>query len=140
MSESKDALRAAGGRATPTMTTTRVGQLGEAIAAAYLELAGFAILARNLRRGRLELDLVATRADLTCFVEVRLRRRGHAGTAVETVGWTKRRRVREAAARLVATRGPWGSRGGVCRFDVIAIDWSPDGGLDLTHIRDAFRE
>ncbi len=136
----EDPRRAAGRRAPTPTTTTRLGQLGEAIAAAYLELAGFTIEARNLRRGRLELDLVATLGDLTCFVEVRLRRRGRAGTAVETVGWMKRRRVREAAARLLAARGRWGGRGGACRFDVIAIDWSPDGGLALTHVRDAFRE
>jgi len=131
-------FRAASGRMTTT--TTRLGQLGEAIAAAYLELAGFTIRARNLRRGRLELDLVATRGDLTCFVEVRLRRRGHAGTAVETVGWMKRRRVREAAARALAAGGSWGRDAGACRFDVIAIDWAPESGLGLTHIADAFRE
>jgi len=27
-----------------------------------------------------------------------------------------------------------------CRFDVIAIDWTPEGGLSLVHIVDAFRE
>jgi putative endonuclease len=116
-------------------TTTAIGRLGETIAAAYLELQGFTIRERNLRRGRNELDLIAMRGDLVCIVEVRLRRRGRRGSAVESVGWEKRRRVRTAAARVVAAH-----RARACRFDVIAIDWAPESGLTLVHLVDAFRE
>jgi putative endonuclease len=115
-------------------TTTGIGRLGESIAAAYLELQGFTIRDRNLRRGRNELDLVATRGDLVCVVEVRLRRRGRRGTAVETIGREKRRRVWAAAERLASAH-----RAAACRFDVIAIDWAPDEGLTLVHVVDAFR-
>lgn len=114
-------------------TTTEAGRLGETIAAAYLELQGYVVRGRNLRRGRREIDLVVTRGDLTCFVEVRLRRRSRYGTAVETIGRQKRARVFAAAAEMAAPRG------GASRFDVIAIDWRPDGGLVLTHVVDAIR-
>jgi len=113
-------------------STTEAGRLGETIAAAYLELQGYIVRARNVRRGRREIDLVVTRGDLTCFVEVRLRRRGRYGTAVETIGPLKRRRIWSAAAELARACG-------TTRFDVIAIDYAPDGGLVLTHVVDAIR-
>ncbi len=112
-------------------TTTAAGRLGETIAAAYLELVGYSVRARNLRRGRREIDLIATRGDLTCFVEVRLRKRSRYGTAVETINRAKRQRIWSAAAELAAARP------GAFRFDVIAIDWQPAGGLILTHVVDA---
>jgi putative endonuclease len=115
-------------------TTTSIGRLGETIAAAYLELQGFVIRERNLRRGRNEIDLVATRDDLICFVEVRLRRRGRCGSAVETVGWAKRQRIRAAAARVAVAH-----QAAAYRFDVIAIDWAVGEGLSLVHVVDAFR-
>lgn len=115
-------------------TTTAIGRLGESIAAAYLELAGFRILNRNLRRGRHELDLVATRGDLLCLVEVRLRRRGSLASALETVSRIKQQRLAAAAARVAAAH-----QARACRFDVIAIDWAPEKGLSLVHIVDAFR-
>jgi putative endonuclease len=115
-------------------TTTAIGRLGESIAAAYLELAGFTIQSRNLRRGRHEVDLVVARGDLLCLVEVRLRRRGSMGSAVETVSRVKQQRVAAAAARMAAAH-----QARACRFDVIAIDWAPDRGLSLVHVVDAFR-
>jgi len=113
-------------------STTDVGRLGETIAAAYLELQGYAVVARNVRCGRREIDLVVRRGDLTCYVEVRLRRRGRYGTAVETIGGTKQRRVWSAALVLAKASG-------ATRCDVIAIDYAPDGGLVLTHVVDAIR-
>ncbi len=116
---------------TSQWTTTALGRIGETIAAAYLELQGFTVVARNLRRGRREVDLVATRGDLTCIVEVRLRRRGRYGSAVETLSPAKRARMWSAASELAARCG------GILRCDVIAIDWAPEKGLDLVHIVDA---
>jgi putative endonuclease len=105
------------------------GRLGEALAASYLELTGYRILARNLRAGHREVDLVARRGDLVCLVEVRLRRRGGWVQAVESLDPAKQRHLRRAAgeiARAFPARA-W-------RKDVIAIDWQPDSGLVLTHL------
>jgi len=118
-------------------TTVELGRLGETIAAAYLELQGYVIAARNVRQGRGEVDLVVTRGDLTCFVEVRLRRRGRYGTAVESVGRAKQARIMSAAREIL--RAHAARRGGALRCDVIAIDYARDGGLVLTHIVDALR-
>ena len=85
--------------------------------------------------GRVEIDLVARRGGLVCFVEVRLRRRGRCGEAIETIGEAKRRHLRRAAALYLHARS-WVT---TCRFDVIAIDLDPGEGLRLRHVPDAFR-
>jgi putative endonuclease len=99
------------------------------IAGHYLELAGFTIVDRNVQLSRMEIDLVARRGQLLCFVEVRLRRRSRFGTAVETVDHAKRRHLRRAAALYLA-RHPASH----CRFDLVTIDWRPGDGLRLRHL------
>jgi putative endonuclease len=107
----------------------RHGELGEALAASYLELAGYRLLARNVRAGHREIDLVVRRGDLVCLVEVRLRRAGGWVRAVESLGPSKQEHLRRAAAEI---RRAFPAR--ACRLDVIAIDWRPESGLVLTHL------
>ena len=111
------------------LTTTCIGRLGEQIAGSYLELAGFELVGRNVRLGRLEIDLVARRDGLLCFVEVRLRRHSGFGGAAETIDWRKRRHLRQGA-RAYLQQNPAGR----CRFDLITIDWQPGEGLRLQHL------
>ena len=110
----------------------RAGRLGEALAARYLELSGYEIVAQNVRAGRYEIDLVARRGDLVCLVEVRLRRRGRLASAIETIDGVKCRHLRRAAPEVLAAHPAR-----AYRVDVIAIDWAPEGGLTLTHVRGA---
>ncbi|MEZ4156671.1 MAG: YraN family protein [Candidatus Paceibacterota bacterium] len=55
------------------MKSSDLGNIGEDIAAGYLEHSGYRILFRNLRIGRDELDIVALekKTKLICFVEVK---------------------------------------------------------------------
>lgn len=50
-----------------------IGRWGEDIAADYLVAGGYAIVGRNLRFGRDEIDIVATRGSGIMFVEVKTR-------------------------------------------------------------------
>jgi putative endonuclease len=68
--------------------------------------------------------------DTICFVEVRSRKSRTHGTAAETVGGVKQRRLILAARHWLA-RNKWN---GGCRFDVVAIH-----GDDIELIKDAFR-
>ena len=68
------------------------------------------------------------------FVEVKERRGGSHGTAVEAVTAEKQRRVVRAARLFAASRGLSESS---VRFDVVAIDWGPDGPR-VRHERGAF--
>ena len=112
-----------------------LGIEGEARAAAYLAARGYRIVARNLRAGGVELDLVATRGRLVVIVEVKTRRSRAAGTPEEAVDFRKRERlVRGATAWLAAHPG----RGSRVRFDVVACEWDAARGWSLRHLEGAF--
>lgn len=68
--------------------------------AQYLERAGFSIEGRNVRLGRLELDIVARRAALIVVVEVRTRGAGAWTTGLGSLSMAKRERIRRAGQRL----------------------------------------
>jgi putative endonuclease len=68
------------------------------------------------------------------FVEVKERRGDSHGTAVEAVTARKRSRVLRAARRYAASEGLSESP---IRFDVVAIDWGPEGPR-LRHDEGAF--
>ena len=106
------------------------GRAGEALAAAYLELKGCHLVARNVRLGGVEVDLVVDDGPARVLVEVRVRSRGDYGGAAETLGPVKRERLRRAAAALEqhGVRHP--------RVDVVAIDLTPTGAV-ITHYRNA---
>ena len=112
-----------------------LGAEGEDRAAAHLEATGWRILARNVRAGGVELDLVAERAGTVAFVEVKTRRARRHGLPEEAVDARKRARlVRGAGAWLAAAR-PRSLR---TRFDVICCEPCPDGGWQVRHLEHAF--
>jgi len=50
-----------------------LGKRGEDLAVDYLEKAGYKILRRNWKSGKLELDIIAESSDFIVFVEVKTR-------------------------------------------------------------------
>ena len=109
------------------------GRAGERLAAAYLELAGCAILECNTRYAGVEVELVADERGTVVVVEVKTRARNDWGGAALAVDHVKRERLRRAA-RSLAQRGARH-----VRIDVIAIETDRDG-LRLTHHRNAIEE
>ncbi len=106
------------------------GRAAEALAAAYLELIGYQVIARNLRLGGVEVDLVADDGPVRVIVEVRVRSHRDFGGAAASVDRHKQERLVRAAHALM-------QRG--CdrvRIDVVAMDRDPEG-LRLTHHRNA---
>jgi len=99
-----------------------LGRAAEAAAARYLQARGWALLGRNVRIGRGELDLIVRRGDVLAFVEVKARRSGSCGTPEDAVDGRKRRQVARLAELWLAAR-PWALRGvSDVRFDVVAVD------------------
>lgn len=78
----------------------RLGRRAEDAVAQYLESSGCSILARNLRLGRLELDIVARRAELILVVEVRTRGPGAWTSGLGSLSRAKCERIRRAGQRL----------------------------------------
>jgi putative endonuclease len=115
------------------------GIAAERLAAVLLEHDGWQVVARNWRFRRREIDIIARCGDLVAFVEVRARRPGRFGGALETVGPRKRRELEAVARAWIALHG--GARD-VYRFDVVAFR-TPAGrtpaACDAEHIADAWR-
>jgi putative endonuclease len=106
---------------------------GEAVAAAYLELVGCEVVARNRRMSGVEVDLVVSEGPTRVLVEVKFRGRADYGGAAMAVDRVKRERLLKAARALSAERD------GPVRIDVVAVELSGDG-MVLHHYRNAVTE
>jgi putative endonuclease len=95
---------------------------------------GLEILERNFRCRAGEIDVVARDGRTLVFVEVKERGDDSHGVAVEAVTPAKRQRVIRAALLWAARHGESESP---VRFDVVAIDWGPDGPV-IRYERGAF--
>ena len=118
------------------MWRERAARCGEAIAEQFCLLRGYRVLARNVREGRGELDLVALDRETIVFVEVKFRAERDPGGPLAAVTGKKRDDVARAATRWLAERG---ATGRPIRFDVIGITWASDGTeLRVQHVPNAF--
>ncbi len=108
-------------------STKQAGDLAEQVAANYLRLSDYCILARNIRHGRLEVDIIASRGSVVAFVEVRMRSSRSFGRPEETVRYHKRRNLLQAATGIIPRLGL--NRNQRLRFDVIAVEIA---GQELT--------
>ena len=124
-----------------TTAAQRTGDAGEDLAAGRLEAAGWTILARNLRLGRSELDLVAVDPGppaALVIVEVRRRGRRDFGLAEESLDVRKRAALRRGVGELLdAGVLPDGRPLPALplRIDLVAIDPRADGRPSLRHHR-----
>jgi len=109
----------------------RRGRRAEAVAALWLRLKGYGVLARRTRTPAGELDIVARRGGVLAVVEVKAR--ADTATALNAVTARQRQRITRAAEAFRATRPELA--GLQPRFDVIVIlPWRRP-----LHIIDAWR-
>lgn len=113
------------------LAAERRGRRGESLAAIALRLKGYSILARRVRTPMGEVDLIARRARILAFVEVKARPSLDAAlNAVPEGAW---RRIAAAAESWAAPRAWLGDHD--WRYDLVAIvprRWP-------CHIRDVWR-
>jgi putative endonuclease len=95
----------------------RLGRRAESIAAWYLRLKGYRIVARRFRTHSGEVDIVAKRGRVLVFVEVKARRDSDVG--LDAVTGTGRARIARAAGTWLS-RYPGAARLDL-RFDVIVV-------------------
>jgi putative endonuclease len=91
------------------------------------------IVARNWRSGRYELDIVAHRGDTIHFVEVKTRDAGGLTSPEEAMTSAKQRSFRLAVQAWLA-QNPTDLEP---QMDLIAIDTSPDGAMEIRYIPEA---
>lgn len=97
----------------PTGPRAAIGTTAEGAAASYLQAAGWTVLARNVRVGRDEVDIVALEpgpAGDFVVVEVRARSRPGFGDAVESVDAGKVSRLYRASLALRRDHQAHGTR------------------------------
>jgi putative endonuclease len=113
------------------------GRRAEQAVAEYLEAAGFVIVARNLRLGRLEIDIVARQSALIVVVEVRTRGEGAWTTALGSLDRIKRERIRRAGQRLWRQRYQRDPSAERMRFDAASVRFQ-DGRVEIEYVVAAF--
>ena len=97
--------------------STAKGNSGEELASRYLKRKGFAILDRNARLGRGELDIVAIREDLLLFVEVKSHKSLESGLLA--LHPDKCARLQSAAETWLGKHPDYARL--QCRFDLIIV-------------------
>jgi len=115
--------------------STGIGRRGERLAGRWLRRRGYRMIARNLRRGRLEADLVAISPCGRCQVVVEVKAGvGDIWTLSGRIGPGKRRRLRAVAAMIHrATECPL-----PIRFDVVLVQLGPGRSVRIHHLPGAF--
>ena len=124
-------------RAEQSRVRINSGKNAEEAAAQYLQTNGYNIIARNLRLGHLEIDLLATLANtnLLIVIEVKARRTGTHAPELR-VDWRKQRHLILAAQMLLSRRIFHGKQ---IQFDVIAVEMDQlQKPMNLRHIQRAF--
>jgi putative endonuclease len=116
----------------PKSNNKILGKKGEDAALEFLVARGYQILGRNLRPGRVEVDILAMKDDVIAVVEVKSRKSAlvHPSRAVDGA---KRARLARAA-RALSELYPRKS----IRFDVISII-AREGKFEIEYLPDAFR-
>lgn len=116
-------------------TRRQFGDRGEALAVALLERAGYEIVERNVSCRHGEIDIIAVKDTIHCFVEVRSRATDICGPPAESVIFAKQRKVVKASIwwlqrQRLLERVP-------VRFDVVSVvGRGPDARVD--HLPGAF--
>jgi putative endonuclease len=94
-----------------------LGKKGEEMAAQWLSAKGFAILCRNWRHGRHEVDIIASREAVLHIIEVKIRRSVSYGRPEESVSRQKFLHIMQGAAGWLVQFPDHGR----LQYDVLAI-------------------
>lgn len=95
-----------------------LGLLGERIAARWLTLHGWELIAHRFRSGHRDIDLIMRHGHDVAFVEVKARRGERFGSPVEAVHYRKQRELGRSARIWVDRHG---SDQLTYRFDVLGV-------------------
>jgi putative endonuclease len=108
------------------------GNEGECLAADFLKLKGFEIVARNYRHKHCEIDLIVSVNGLIVFVEVKTRTSSAFGEPEDFVDRKKAAKIFEGAEQYIFENN-WN---GNIRFDIVSV--KVGGQPEITHFEDAF--
>ncbi|NNE57531.1 MAG: YraN family protein [Hellea sp.] len=109
----------------------KLGRRAETLAAFYLRLKGYTIVARRFKTPSGEIDIIAARRDLVIMIEVKARE--HLQIARESISMKSRKRVETAARQFLSRQARYQNYG--IRFDAIFVI----KGRKIVHEKDFWR-
>ncbi len=116
------------------MSTTReIGAKAEDLAVEFLLKNGYAILDRNWYSAHHEVDIIASKNKIVCFVEVKSRASNYIQEPYTAVNRNKQQMLISAANAYIRTK----NIDDEVRFDVISIILAQNGNK-IDHIENAF--
>ena len=117
------------------MNSRMKGTLGEQMAARYLREKGYLVCAANYSYGSGEIDIIAEKKKLMCFVEVKTRIQGGMYPPADAVDYKKQENIKSSAAAYMNSF----SLKNKMRYDIIEVILSDNNDLvSINHIKDAF--
>lgn len=102
----------------------------------HLERQGFDFITANYQCKTGEIDLIMRDREVLVFVEVRYRKETHLGNPLETVTYSKQRKLIRTAQFFLQQH--FGNQWPPCRFDVIGISGELDNSPLIEWIGNAF--
>jgi putative endonuclease len=118
------------GQRPRTQARQQFGRWGEDAAARYLAANGYALIQRNLRTPRGEIDILASKDGLLVFVEVKARSSHTFAYPEDSVTPRKQAHMLAAAEHYLQEHPESGES---WQFDVIAVERGPDREPLITH-------
>lgn len=106
-----------------------LGKEGEEAACNYLLKKGYRIITRNYRYSRTEIDIIAVKEKIICFVEVKTRTNSKFGTPEESITSQKLINITSAAEMFLQENDYSGFD---CQIDAITV-FKTDRNLHIEH-------
>lgn len=117
-----------------THARKNIGNLGEEIAARFLQKKAYKIVQRNYRWARGEIDIIARHDNVLVFIEVKTARGNSFGPPENWVDQRKQKQIGLVAEKYLQENDTSGTE---CRFDVIAVELQGTKP-QVRHIENAF--
>jgi putative endonuclease len=121
-------------KADPDRQRKTLGVRGEDMAVDFLEKKGYTILCRNYRCRSGEIDIIARKKKILCFIEVKTRSTRAFGSPQEAVTPRKQQKIGRVALDFLQRHR---LENQPARFDVVAVDFS-SGCVLIEFIENAF--
>lgn len=116
------------------MRSDLIGAYGEHLAAKFLREDNYDIKAANFKTYNGEIDLIAEKKGVVCFVEVKTRQIGGMSAPADAVNVHKQENIKSAASVYL---NKW-ANGRDYRFDIIEVFLDGKQVEKINHLKDAF--
>lgn len=117
------------------MKSNLLGAYGEHLAARYLRYEKYQIKAANFKTYNGEIDLIAVKDGVLCFIEVKTRQIGGMLPPAEAVDIHKQENIKSCAAVYI---NRWAPDSENIRFDIIEVLVEGERLEKINHIKNAF--